>query len=45
MFSFALCFIVDVVCFVLLSTPAPTRVRKLVSYLGGFDAFFDAHIL
>jgi len=45
MFSFVLCFVVDVVRFILLSLPTPECSRKLVGYLGGFDAFFDAHAL
>ena len=43
--SFVLCCVVDVVCFVLLSPPAPVCARKPVGDLEGFDAFFDAHVL
>ena len=41
--SFVLYFVVDVIHFVLLSPPAPACAQEPVSYLGGFDAFFDAH--
>ena len=45
MISFVLCLVVDVVCFVLVSLPAPACARKPVGYLEGFDVFFDAHVL